>query len=82
MGLPYGSHSFSFESIVSFDRSIVGTVGSSGADFEEALRTLPLIDLSAFLRASLPLVEFEKAWSLFRSRAVLKVMLQPDSAAV
>jgi threonine dehydrogenase-like Zn-dependent dehydrogenase len=44
MGLPYGSQPFSFESVVSFDRTIVGSVGSGGADFEEALRTLPLID--------------------------------------
>ena len=82
MGLPYGSQPFSFESVVSFDRTIVGSVGSSGADFEEALRTLPLIDTSPFLQASLPLAEFEKAWSLARSRSVLKVMLQPDASAI
>jgi 2-desacetyl-2-hydroxyethyl bacteriochlorophyllide A dehydrogenase len=82
MGLPYGPEPFSFESVVSFDRAIVGTVGSSGADFEEALRTLPMIDTTPFLQASLPLHEFEKAWSLARSRSVLKVMLQPDPGAV
>jgi 2-desacetyl-2-hydroxyethyl bacteriochlorophyllide A dehydrogenase len=82
MGLPYGQQPFSFESVVSFDRTIVGTVGSSGADFEEALRTLPLIDTTPFLQASLPLADFEKAWSLARSRSVLKVMLQPDAGAI
>ncbi len=82
MGLPYGAQPFSFESVVSFDRTIVGSVGSSGADFEEALRTLPLIDTAPFLQASLPLAEFEKAWSLARSRSVLKVMLQPDAGAI
>jgi 2-desacetyl-2-hydroxyethyl bacteriochlorophyllide A dehydrogenase len=82
MGLPYGPEPFSFESVVSFDRAIVGTVGSSGADFEEALRTLPMIDTKPFLQASLPLAEFEKAWSLARSRQVLKVMLQPDPGAI
>ena len=55
MGLPYGPQPFSFESVVSFDRTIVGSVGSSGADFEEALRTLPMIDTTPFLQASLPL---------------------------
>ena len=82
MGLPYGLQSFSFESVVSFDRTIVGSVGSCGADFEEALRTLTMIDTTPFLQASLPLDEFEKAWSLARSRSVLKVMLQPDAGAV
>jgi len=82
MGLPYGPEPFSFESVVSFDRAIVGTVGSSGADFDEALRTLPMIDTAPFLQAALPLHEFEKAWSLARSRSVLKVMLQPDPGAI
>jgi 2-desacetyl-2-hydroxyethyl bacteriochlorophyllide A dehydrogenase len=82
MGLPYGPEPFSFESVVSFDRAIVGTVGSSGADFEEALRTLSMIDTQPFLQASLPLADFEKAWSLARSRQVLKVMLQPDPGAI
>jgi threonine dehydrogenase-like Zn-dependent dehydrogenase len=81
MGLPYGSHAFSFESMVAFDRSIVGTVGSSAADFDEALRTLPLMDTSCFLQKALPLTEFEKAWALVRARSVLKVMLQPDAGA-
>jgi 2-desacetyl-2-hydroxyethyl bacteriochlorophyllide A dehydrogenase len=78
MGLPYANHAFSFESVVSFDRSIIGSVGSSGGDFEEALATLPIIDTAPFLKASFPLAEFEKAWALVRSRSVLKVMLQPD----
>lgn len=82
MGFPYGTQPFSFESVVSFDRTIVGTVGSGGADFEEALRTLPAIDTRPFLQASLPLADFEKAWSLARSRSVLKVMLQPDATAI
>ncbi len=81
LGLPYSDHTFSFESIVAYDRSIVGSVGSSGADFEEALRTLPLIDTTSFLQASFPLRKFEEAWGAFRSRAALKVMLQADESA-
>ncbi len=81
MGLPYGSHAFSFESMVAFDRSIVGTVGSSAADFDEALRTLPLIDTECFVQKAFPLADFDKAWALVRSRSVLKVMLQPDAGA-
>jgi hypothetical protein len=67
--------------VVSFDRSIVGTVGSSAADFDEALRTLPLIDTKPFIGAAFPLEQFDKAWELVRSRTALKVMLQPDAGA-
>lgn len=79
MGLPYGLQSFSFESVVCFDRSVIGTVGSGGGDFVEALRTLPLLDTTPFLHSPLPLSEFESALKLVRSRSVLKVMLQPDT---
>ena len=81
LGLPYSHQSLSFESIVAFDRSIIGSVGSSAADFREALRTLPMIDTVPFLTRAFPLGDFEKAWELFRSRSVLKVMLKPDPGA-
>jgi 2-desacetyl-2-hydroxyethyl bacteriochlorophyllide A dehydrogenase len=81
LGLPYGNQTFNFESIVAFDRSVVGSVGSSGNDFEAALAILSSIDTAPFLRVSYPLDEFEKAWTLARSRTVLKVMLKADATA-
>jgi threonine dehydrogenase-like Zn-dependent dehydrogenase len=81
LGLPYSDQPFNFESIVAFDRSIIGSVGSSGKDFEDALAALPMIDTSAFLKASYKLEEFERAWTLVRSRTVLKVMLKADATA-
>lgn len=82
MGLPYAQHNFSFESIVGFDKTVVGSVGSNGADFEQALATLPLLDTSPFLQAFYPLEEYERAWTAVRSRAHIKVMLKVDPAAV
>ncbi|MEP7118004.1 MAG: hypothetical protein ABI880_10500, partial [Acidobacteriota bacterium] len=82
LGLPYSAQTFSFESIVAYDRSVLGSVGSSGADFEEALATLPLIDTTPFLGSSYPLDQFEQAWSVVRSRRVLKVMIKADATAV
>jgi len=82
MGLPYAQHNFSFESIVGFDKTVVGSVGSNGADFEEALATLPLLDTTPFLQAFYPLEDFEQAWTAVRSRAHIKVMLKIDPAAV
>jgi 2-desacetyl-2-hydroxyethyl bacteriochlorophyllide A dehydrogenase len=82
MGLPYAHDSFSFESIVGFDRTVVGSVGSSSADFDEALATLGRIDTAPFLKAAYPLEQYELAWSDVRSRQHIKVMLQVDLAAV
>jgi 2-desacetyl-2-hydroxyethyl bacteriochlorophyllide A dehydrogenase len=81
LGLPYAHHNFSFESIVGFDKTVVGSVGSSGADFEEALATLPRVDTRPFLQCTYPLEEFERAWNAVRSRAHMKVMLRVDAKA-
>jgi len=82
LGLPYANHNFSFESIVEFDKTLVGSVGSSGADFEEALATLPRLDTSPFLQCAYPLEEFAVAWRAARSRSHIKVMLRVDANAV
>jgi 2-desacetyl-2-hydroxyethyl bacteriochlorophyllide A dehydrogenase len=82
LGLPYAPHNFSFESIVGFDKTVIGSVGSSGADFEEALATLPRLDTSHFLQCAYPLEEFARAWHAVRSRAHMKVMLRVDANAV
>lgn len=79
LGLPYAEQSFSFESIVAYDRIVVGSVGSSGSDFKEALATLPMIDATPFLQHTFPLAEFDRALSAARSQAVLKVMLTPEA---
>ncbi len=82
LGLPYAHHNFSFESIVGFDKTVVGSVGSSGADFEKALATLRRLDTSPFLQCAYPLEEFARAWNALRSRAHIKVMLRVDANAV
>ena len=82
LGFPYESQSFSFESIVGFDRTVVGSVGSSGADFDEALTTLPLLDTSAFLKLSYPLEEYAIALRAVRAREHIKVMLRVDPTAL
>ncbi len=81
LGLPYAYHNFSFESLVGFDKTVVGSVGSSGADFEEALATLPRLDTSPFLQSSFPLEDYARAWNAVRSRAHIKVMLRVDANA-
>jgi 2-desacetyl-2-hydroxyethyl bacteriochlorophyllide A dehydrogenase len=81
LGFPYGREPFSFESVVAFDRTVIGSVGSSSRDFREALALLPLLDLDAFLGVSVPLAEYERAWERVRSKQHLKVMLRVDVSA-
>ena len=76
LGLPYAKRDFSFESIVSYDKTIIGSVGSTSADFDEALRVLPDIDASAFFECIFPFEEFHQAWDIARSGKHLKVVLE------
>jgi threonine dehydrogenase-like Zn-dependent dehydrogenase/glycosyltransferase involved in cell wall biosynthesis len=75
LGLPYGEREFSFESIAAYDKTIVGSVGSTAADFDAAIRLLPELDLSEHLKCRLPLESFEEGWRLARNGDVLKVIL-------
>lgn len=75
LGLPYGERPFSFETIAAYDKTVIGSVGSTGEDFKQALALLPQLDLSEYFAATLPLAEFEKAWKLSKSGKVLKVIL-------
>jgi threonine dehydrogenase-like Zn-dependent dehydrogenase/glycosyltransferase involved in cell wall biosynthesis len=81
LGLPYGRRSFSFESIVCYDKVVVGSVGSTSADFDEAIALLPQIETGSFAKKVLPLEDYRKAWTLARTGAHLKVVLQADPSA-
>jgi len=80
MGLPYSDQTFNFEAIVAYDRSVIGSVGSSGADFDEALITLPRIDAAPFLENRYSLEHFDRALEAARSKACIKVMLKFDES--
>jgi threonine dehydrogenase-like Zn-dependent dehydrogenase len=81
LGLPYATHNFSFESVVGFDRTVIGSVGSGAADFDEALATLPSLDLSRLIGATYPLEKFENAWTAVRALKHVKVLLKVDANA-
>lgn len=80
LGLPYAQRNFSFEAIVGYDKTIVGSVGSARSDFDAAIELLPSIDTSAFMQKTLPLSEYQTAWDCARAREYLKVLLQIDSS--
>jgi len=80
LGLPYSRRNFSFESIVAYDKTIIGSVGSGAKDFDEAIALLPRTETAPFVQQVLPWVEFKKAWEIARSRTCLKVILQVDTS--
>lgn len=76
MGLPYARRNFDFESLVAYDKAVVGSVGSGAAHFEQALELLPRLDLDPYLRRVMPLDRFAEAWEIFRRHECLKVLLR------
>ncbi|MGD8653874.1 MAG: alcohol dehydrogenase catalytic domain-containing protein [Desulfobacterales bacterium] len=76
LGLPYAHRQFTFENIVAFDKTVVGSVGSKGEDFGEAITLLPELETNAFTEKILPLAEFRDAWELVNARKHLKVILE------
>jgi len=76
LGLPYSRRSFSFESVVAFDKTIIGSVGSSSVDFAAALRLLPQLDVRPLLKSIVPLKEYTQAWENFTQRKFLKTILE------
>lgn len=78
LGLPYARREYSFEDLVAYDKTIVGSVGSSAEEFEEALQVLPKIDTARFFEVLYPLDQYQAAWQAFRERRGLKVCLEVD----
>jgi len=79
--IPVGARLPGLEQVAAFDKTVVGSIGSTGADVVEALATLPRLDVAALLRSAYPLEEFAVAWSSARAKAHPKIMLQVDASA-
>ncbi len=77
LGLPYARQEFSFEAIVAYDKTIVGSVGSGAEDFQAAIEILPQLELGLFTEGIFPLREFQRAWD--SAREYLKVLLEVDA---
>jgi 2-desacetyl-2-hydroxyethyl bacteriochlorophyllide A dehydrogenase len=78
LGFPYGRRDFNFESIVAFDRIVIGSVGSTAADFAEAVDLIGDLPLEPLLTRTVPIAEFPVAVDEARKRHHLKVMLEVD----
>jgi len=82
LGLPYSKRDFNFEAIVGYDKAIIGSVGSSKEDFDEAIAILSSLDVTEIIEKILPLSQFEQAWELARMRRHLKILLEVSFAQV
>ena len=80
LGLPYGKREFSFEAIAAYDKTVIGSLGSTAEDFKEAIRLLPELDLEEFFKCPMPLEDFARAWDMSKSGEVLKVILDVENA--
>jgi 2-desacetyl-2-hydroxyethyl bacteriochlorophyllide A dehydrogenase len=75
LGFPYGKLDLNPERLVAQDLSLLGSVGSGPADFQDALEILPSLSLDEFLKSTFPLEAYEEAWTTHERGKVLKVML-------
>ena len=75
LGLPYGAQPFNFETVVAYDKMVIGSVGSAAVDFAEAIGMLPRLELAPFMQKTFPLEQYQDAWDAFRTRRFLKVMI-------
>ena len=76
LGLPYSRREFSFESVVAYDKAVVGSVGSGASDFREALQILPRLCLDSFLEHTIRLEDVLESWQRFEERRHLKTLVE------
>ena len=75
LGLPYGKRQFSFETVAAYDKTVIGSVGSTKEDFEAAITLLPSLNLDPYLQCTMALEDFQQAWKKSQTGDVLKVIL-------
>ena len=76
LGLPYGNRSLNLENIVSLDKQIIGTVGSGGNHFENAIKLAPRLNLESFNKTVFDFDQWESAWEMHRTKNAIKVKIK------
>lgn len=75
LGLPYGNKEFSFEAVAAYDKTVIGSVGSTSENFDEAISLLTLLRLERYFEHPMPLEKFDEAWRKSKQGEVLKVIM-------
>jgi len=76
LGLPYNKKLVDLEKIVSFDKKIIGSVGSTGENFKSAIKISEKINMNHFNESTFEFTEWQKAWEMHKTKNKLKVKLK------
>jgi 2-desacetyl-2-hydroxyethyl bacteriochlorophyllide A dehydrogenase len=76
LGFPYDNINFNFEVVVSFDKSIIGSVGSTREEFIEAIQTYGKLNLKEFTKHIFPLDGYAEAWAKLKEGNILKAIIK------
>ena len=76
LGLPYAHQSFTLGSMVAYDKTIVGSVGSDAYHYRKAISLLPELQLDEYTNCILPFDQYITAWEMFKQRKHLKILIQ------
>ena len=78
LGLPYAHQSFTLGSMVAYDKTIVGSVGSDAYHYRKAISLLPELQLDEYTNCILPFDQYITAWEMFKQRKHLKILIQAN----
>ncbi|NQT29342.1 MAG: alcohol dehydrogenase catalytic domain-containing protein, partial [Candidatus Saganbacteria bacterium] len=76
LGLPYASLDFNFESVVSFDKTLIGSLGSSREDFLAAIKNHSTLEFEGLARDIFPLKDYALAWAKQKEGKVAKAIIK------
>jgi D-arabinose 1-dehydrogenase-like Zn-dependent alcohol dehydrogenase len=79
LGLPYDKQIVDLEDLVSPDKSIIGSVGSNGKNFSDAINLAPQLNLKNFNQSVFVFDQWESAWDEHKTKKQLKVKLKIGS---
>ena len=79
LGLPYDKQIVDLEDIVSSDKRIIGSVGSNGKNFSDAINLAPQLNLKNFNQSVFDFGQWKSAWDEHKTKKQLKVKLKIGS---
>jgi threonine dehydrogenase-like Zn-dependent dehydrogenase len=79
LGLPYSGAALGAEHLVSYDKTLIGSVGAGPEDLDEAIAIIGELNVDSLLETTLPLESFQRGWEMVRNNEGLKIMLEIDS---
>ena len=75
LGLPYNDVLINIENLVTADKKVIGSVGSSGNEFREAIEMIPHINLNHMDECVYEFTSWKAAWKKHKTKSELKVKL-------